>query len=120
MLESYLPIFVIISLAIILGVLLLSIGKIVGPRMKNPVKLTPYESGMEPVGNTRLRITVKYYLVAMIFIIFDIEVVFMYPWAVTFRELGVLTGLIPMLTFVLILLVGYIYILRKKALNWDQ
>ncbi len=119
MLESYLPIFAIVSLAIILGVVLLSLSKLIGPKLSNPTKLTPYESGIEPVGNTRLRITVKFYLVAMIFIIFDIEVVFMYPWAVTFRDLGVLSGLLPMITFVIILLVGYVYILRKKGLDWD-
>ncbi|ACF14476.1 NADH-ubiquinone/plastoquinone oxidoreductase chain 3 [Chloroherpeton thalassium ATCC 35110] len=120
MLESYFPIFVVISIAIILAVVLLSIGKIIGPKRNNPEKLTPYESGMDPVGSTRTRVTVRFYLVAMIFIVFDIEVIFMYPWAVSFRELSGFYGLIPMVTFVLILLAGYYYILKKKALDWDE
>ncbi|NTV45726.1 MAG: NADH-quinone oxidoreductase subunit A [Chlorobiales bacterium] len=119
MLEAYLPIFAIISIAILLAVLLLFLGKVIGPKKNILEKFTPYESGMEPVGTTRTRITVRFYLVAMMFIIFDIEVVFMYPWAVSFRDMGGLDGLLPMVAFVVILLSGYYYILRKKGLEWD-
>ncbi|MCS7012480.1 MAG: NADH-quinone oxidoreductase subunit A [Chloroherpetonaceae bacterium] len=118
MLESYLPIFVMISLAVAAGIAFSALGVVIGPKRKTPQKLTTYESGMEPVGTGKQRISVKYYLVAMLFIIFDIEVVFMYPWATSFRELG-LSGFLPMLTFVLLLLAGYLYILKKGALEWD-
>ncbi len=89
-----------------------------GPKRPTEEKLSTYESGMEPVGSTRERISVKYYLVAMLFIVFDIEVIFLYPWAVNFRLLG-LFGFIEMLIFILILFVGYFYILKKGALRWE-
>jgi NADH-quinone oxidoreductase subunit A len=88
------------------------------PRRKNPVKQSPYECGVEPVGNARARFTVKFYLVAVLFILFDIEAVFLYPWAVAFRQLG-LYGLVEMLLFVFVLLVGYLYLLKKRALDWN-
>jgi len=81
-------------------------------------KFTTYESGMDPIRTARERFSVKYYMVAVLFIIFDIEIVFMYPWAVTFRDLG-LQGFIVMFVFVFILLVGFYYIWRKGALEWD-
>jgi NADH-quinone oxidoreductase subunit A len=79
--------------------------------------MSTYESGMEPVKTARERFSVKFYLVAMLFILFDIEIVFMYPWAVKFRELGVL-GLVEMLVFIAILLVGFVYVWRKGAFKW--
>ena len=82
------------------------------------VKRTPYESGMPPLGDTRDRFSVKFYMVAMMFIVFDIETVFMLPWGVAFRQLGFF-GLVEMLIFVAILLVGYIYIWKRGALEWD-
>lgn len=82
------------------------------------MKRTPYESGMPPLGDTRGRFSVKFYLVAMLFIIFDIETVFMIPWGVTFRQLGLL-GLVEMLLFVVILFVGYVYAWKRGALEWD-
>ncbi|RFM24270.1 MAG: NADH-quinone oxidoreductase subunit A [Candidatus Thermochlorobacter aerophilum] len=118
MLESYLPIFAMISFAVATGIILSVLGIVIGPKRKTAQKLTTYESGIEPVGTVKQRISVKYYLVAMLFIVFDIEVVFMYPWATSFRELG-LAGFIPMLTFALLLLAGYFYIIRKGALEWD-
>jgi NADH-quinone oxidoreductase subunit A len=118
MIESYIPVFAIIAVAIILGILLSSLGILIGPKRKNEQKLTTYESGLEPVGNTKARVSVKYYLVAMLFIVFDIEVVFMYPWAVSFRSMGY-AGLIPMVTFAVLLLAGYYYILKKGGLEWD-
>ncbi|MDX2127562.1 MAG: NADH-quinone oxidoreductase subunit A [Chloroherpetonaceae bacterium] len=116
--ESYLPVFIIISLAVVLGAILSFLGIIIGPKRKSAVKLSVYESGVEPVGNAKNRVSVKYYLVAMLFIIFDIEVVFMYPWAVSFREMGI-AGFLPMLTFVILLFAGYYYVLRKGGLKWD-
>ncbi len=82
-----------------------------------PIKLTPYESGMPPLGSTWSRFSVKFYLVAMLFIVFDLETVFMIPWGVAFRQLG-LFGLIEMLVFVIILLVGFIYAWKRGALEW--
>ncbi len=95
-----------------------NINRLLGPRQPAEEKLSTYESGMEPVRTARERFSVKFYLVAMLFIVFDIEIVFMYPWAVKFRQLG-LFGFVEMLVFIGILLVGYLYILKKGALRWD-
>jgi NADH-quinone oxidoreductase subunit A len=118
MIEQYLPIGLMIVLAVGFGVFLVNINRWIGPRKPNDEKLSTYESGMDPIRSARERFSVKFYLVAMLFIIFDIEIVFMYPWAVKFRELGVF-GFVEMLIFILILLVGYFYILRKGALRWE-
>ena len=118
MLMDYLPILVLLLLAgaFAAGNLLLSL--LLGPRHPNPEKLSPYECGMVPVGTARERFSVKFYLVAMFFIVFDMEIVFLYPWAVAFRGLG-WTGLAGMGTFMLILLVGYYYIWQKGGLEWQ-
>lgn len=117
MLEQYIPIGIMIVLAVVIGLVLVNINKWIGPSKPNEEKLSTYESGMEPVKSARERFSVKFYLVAMLFIVFDIEIVFMYPWAVTFRELGMF-GLIEMLIFIGVLLVGFVYIWRKGALRW--
>jgi NADH-quinone oxidoreductase subunit A len=93
-------------------------NELLGPKHPNDEKLTTYESGMEPIRTARERFSVKYYMVAMLFIVFDIEIVFMYPWAVTYKQLGV-QGFIVMFVFVLILLVGFYYVWKKGALEWD-
>jgi NADH-quinone oxidoreductase subunit A len=118
MIESYIPIFVQILLAILLGTVFATLSVLIGKKRRNKDKRTSYESGLEPVGTGKTRVSVKYYLVAMLFILFDIEVIFMYPWAVSFRSLG-LSGLIPMITFIVLLLAGYYYIIRKGGLEWD-
>lgn len=118
MIEQYAPIGIMMTLAIIFGIVLANINKWIGPRRPNDEKLSTYESGMEPVKTARERFSVKFYLVAMLFIVFDIEIVFMYPWAVKFKELG-LFGFVEMLIFISILLVGFLYIWRKGALKWD-
>lgn len=120
---AYLPIFVLILLALGLGFLLANISRFMGPfRPKAKNKTLIYESGMDPVGSAHDRFSVKFYLVAMLFILFDIEVVFMYPWAVQFKELMVETGswfpLIEMIVFITILFVGYIYVYKKGGLKW--
>jgi len=115
--EQYVPIFLMIGLGVLAGVVFANISRWIGPRHPSEEKLSTYESGMEPVRNARERFSVKYYLVAMLFIVFDIEIVFMYPWAVTFRQLGV-PGFIEMLVFIAVLLVGFVYILKKGALRW--
>ena len=115
--EAYVPIVMMLGLGVIAGIVFTNINRWIGPRHPSEEKLSTYESGMEPVKTARERFSVKFYLVAMLFIIFDIEIVFMYPWAVMFRQLG-LFGFVDMLVFIAILLVGYLYILKKGALEW--
>ena len=91
---------------------------IIGPRKKTAVKDMPYESGMDPVGDARQPFDVKFYLVAILFLVFDVELLFLYPWAVTFDKLGAF-ALWEMLLFIALLFIGYIYILKKGALEWD-
>ncbi len=116
--HEYIGFGIMLLIGIGLGGLLPVISQFIGPFRPKSRKLVPYESGMDPVGNARDRFSVKFYLVAMIFIIFDIEIIFMYPWAVQYKKLG-LFGFIEMLVFVLILFVGYIYLLYKRGLDWD-
>ena len=115
--QGYIPIGLMILLGITAGIVFSNINRWIGPMRPTEEKLSTYESGMEPVKTARERFSVKFYLVAMLFIVFDIEVVFMYPWAVTFRELGV-GGFVEMLVFIGILLVGFLYLLKKGALQW--
>jgi NADH-quinone oxidoreductase subunit A len=115
---AYLPVLLFVVVGIGFAAVTIGLSTFIVPRRVNPVKTAPYECGVEPVGNARGRFTVKFYLVAVLFILFDIEAVFLYPWAVSFRWLG-LYGLVEMVLFILILLAGYVYLLQKKALEWD-
>lgn len=117
MLEQYIPLGVMMVIGVVAGLVFVNISKWLGPKHPTEEKLSTYESGMEPVKTARERFSVKFYLVAMFFIVFDIEIVFMYPWAVQFRDLGWF-GFIEMMVFLLILLVGLVYIIRKGALRW--
>ncbi len=122
MLINYIPILILMTLAAVIAVGFTFASKFFGPKNPNPVKLSTYESGMEPIGTARTRFSVKYYMAAMLFIIFDIEIVFLYPWAVAFRAFQgpyLTYALIEMIVFIVILLVGYFYMLRKGALKWD-
>jgi NADH-quinone oxidoreductase subunit A len=119
--DSYIPIILLMGIAIVLGLLLTNLSWLLGPFRPNAIKGSPYESGMDPVGSAHERFSVKFYLVAMLFILFDIEVVFMYPWAVQYKELIGEYGLFPfieMMVFVSILFVGYIYVYKKGGLEW--
>ncbi|MEM1000113.1 MAG: NADH-quinone oxidoreductase subunit A [Bacteroidota bacterium] len=123
---EYLPLVILLSIAIFVGILLANLSRLIGPLRPDKIKESVYESGMDPVGSAHDRFSVKFYMVAMLFILFDIEVVFMYPWAVNFKNLSLMdstgTGLFPfieMLIFVAILFVGYIYIWKKGGLEWD-
>lgn len=118
MLQDYLPIAVLITLSTVFSVLVIVVGHLFGPRRPSKRKLAPYESGMKPIGPGTRRMPVRFYLVAVLFILFDIEVVFFLPWAVVFRQLG-LFGLVEMFVFILILLVGYVYAWKKGALEWE-
>ena len=118
MLVEYIPIAILFIVATAIAVLVISLGTIFGPRRKSFRKMSPYESGMMPIGPGTRRMSIRFYLVAVLFILVDVEVIFFYPWAVNFRALG-LFGFIEMLVFVGILLVGYVYIWKKGALEWD-
>jgi NADH-quinone oxidoreductase subunit A len=118
MITEYLPILILFILATLLAALLVLIGHAFGPRRPTNKKAQPYESGMTPIGPGTRRIPVRFYLIAVLFILFDIEVVFFFPWAVVFRQLG-LFGLVEMLIFIIILLVGYFYAWKKGALEWE-
>ncbi len=118
MFETFFPILVLVALVTATAGVFLTLSVLFGKKTKNTVKEEPYESGMPPIGDTRERFSVKFYMVAILFIIFDIEVVFLYPWAVIYQELA-LFGLIEMTVFIAILLVGYFYVLRAGALKWD-
>ncbi len=115
---EYMPIAILVILATLLAVLVVALGHLFGPRRPTQRKSLPYESGMTPFGPGTRRMPVRFYLVAVLFILFDIEVVFFLPWAIVFRQLG-LFGLIEMLIFVLILVVGYVYAWKKGALEWE-
>lgn len=115
---DYLPIFVHFVLAVALVALLLGAHAVLGGRKPTPGKGAPYESGVWPVGSARERVPIRYYLIAMLFLLFDIEAVFLYPWAVVARELKVL-GLIEILVFVGVLGLGLIYAWRRGALEWQ-
>ncbi|HTO94928.1 MAG TPA: NADH-quinone oxidoreductase subunit A [Bacteroidota bacterium] len=114
---QYVPIAIMLGLGVLAGLVFTSINRLIGPKHPSEEKLSTYESGMEPVRSARERFSVKFYLVAMLFIVFDIETVFMYPWAVRFRALGMF-GFVEMMVFIAILLVGFVYILKKGALRW--
>jgi len=115
---NYLPIVVFIAIALAFGGVTLLLGKILRPSRIYKAKLTPYESGSIPFSDARAPFPLRYYIIAMIFVIFDIETVFLYPWAVVYNELK-LFGLIEMALFILVLLVGYFYAWKKGALEWD-
>ena len=116
--SDYVPILIFILLAAATAISILLLTHFFGPWRPNPVKNLTYESGMPLLAPSRIRFSVRFYLVAMLFTIFDIEVVFMYPWAVKFDQLGMF-GFIEMLVFIGILAVGYIYIWRRRALDWE-
>ncbi|MGB2965493.1 MAG: NADH-quinone oxidoreductase subunit A [Anaerolineales bacterium] len=118
MIAEYIPIAILIILATALAVLVIVLGHLFGPKRPTEAKSMPYESGMDPIGPGTRQMPVHFYLVAVLFILFDIEVIFFLPWAVVFKRLG-LFGLIEMLVFILILLVGYVYAWKKGALEWD-
>jgi NADH-quinone oxidoreductase subunit A len=118
MLFEYLAIALLIVLSTAVGLIAIGLGELFGPKRKSKVKNEPYESGMTPIGAGTRRMPVRFYLVAVLFILFDIEVVFFLPWAIVFRQLGMF-GLIEMAIFIIILLVGYVYAWKKGALEWE-
>ena len=115
---DYLPIFVHLTLVTALAVLLLGLHALLGRSRPLPGKTEPYESGVWPIGSAGERVPIRYYLIAMLFLLFDIEAVFMYPWAVVARGLGIF-GLVEMLTFIAVLGIGFLYAWRRRALEWQ-
>ena len=115
---NYWPIIIYIAVAIAFGVFTISVGYLLRPSRPDPSKLSPYECGCPPVGDAREKFSVRFYIIAMLFVLFDLEAVFMYPWAITFDSLG-MRGFVEMLLFIFILLVGYLYAWKKGALEWD-
>jgi NADH-quinone oxidoreductase subunit A len=115
---EYVAIGLMVFLATAVALIAIGLGTIFGPRKESAAKSMPYESGMNPYGEGTRRMPIRFYLVAVLFILFDIEVVFFLPWAITFRQLGVF-GLIEMVIFIVILLVGYVYAWKKGALEWE-
>ena len=123
MLAPFIPIAVLVILAIAFGFLIVGIGHLFGPRRKTPRKVMPYESGMNPIGPGTRRAPIRFYLVAVLFILFDIEIIFIIPWAVVLKDFvkantGVF-ALIEMTIFIVILLVGLVYAWKKGALEWE-
>lgn len=122
MIETYLPLILAILIALLFALFLLKSSEWFGPQRPHAEKLSTYESGMEPVKTARERFSVKFYIVAMLFIVFDIEVVFLYPWAVSSKHLIPSMGffiVLEMFIFIGILLAGYFYIIKKGGLKWD-
>jgi NADH-quinone oxidoreductase subunit A len=116
---AYLPI--VLMFLVALGFVLTTIiaSHLLGPKRNTKIKLDSFECGIEYQGNARLPFSIKYFLTAILFVLFDIEVIFMYPWAVNFKELGML-GVIEVFSFIALLLVGFYYMLSKKALKWEE
>jgi NADH-quinone oxidoreductase subunit A len=117
--ELYFPVLLQACVAVAIAASMVALSWLLGRRVKNPVKDMPYESGMIPVGDARQRFSVKFYLIAMIFILFDIEAVFLYPWAVVYRELKMFAFL-EMFIFLVLILAGFFYIWKKGALDWAE
>jgi NADH-quinone oxidoreductase subunit A len=115
---NYIPILMqfILAVGFVVGTILIS-GKL-GPKRRSEIKDKNFECGIESVGNARIPFSVKYFLVAILFVLFDVEVIFLYPWAINFKELG-MEGMVKMVIFMMLLLVGFFYIIKKKALEWE-
>jgi NADH-quinone oxidoreductase subunit A len=117
--QGWLSIILMIVLGLLFAVPSVALSQFLGPRKPSPEKSAPYECGMPAVGDARERMSVKFYLVAMIFLLFDIEVAFLYPWAMALRELG-WAGFVQVVLFMALLLTGYVYVWRKGALDWGE
>lgn len=116
---DYIPIVLMFLVALGFVVTTMVATHLLGPKRKTKIKLDSFECGIESQGNARLPFSIKYFLVAILFVLFDVEVIFMYPWAVNYRELGML-GVIEMFSFIALLLIGFYYMLSKKALKWEE
>ncbi len=118
MLENYLPILLFLIIGIAIGIVMPLLGFFLGNREPDPEKNSPYECGFEAFEDARMKFDVRYYLVAILFIIFDLEIAFLFPWAVVFKDIG-LFGFVAMMIFLAILVIGFIYEWKKGALEWE-
>lgn len=118
MVENYLPILIFLIVGVLFGAVPIAAGRILGPRKPTSEKLSPYECGFEAFEDTRMKFDVRYYLVAILFIIFDLEIAFLFPWAVALESIGTV-GFVAMFVFLAILVVGFVYEWRKGALEWE-
>ena len=118
MLGNYLPILLFLITAIVIGGVAMAAGRLLGPNTPDAAKLSPYECGFEAFENARMKFDVRYYLVAILFIIFDLEIAFLFPWAVALKEIG-MAGFWAMMIFLGVLVVGFIYEWKKGALDWE-
>jgi NADH-quinone oxidoreductase subunit A len=118
LLQAYLPVLVFLGIALGIGLVMLAIGLVFGRSGTDAEKLSPYECGFEPFEDSRMKFDVRYYLVAILFIIFDLEIAFLFPWAVALDSIG-LAGLVAMGIFLIVLVVGFVYEWKKGALEWD-
>ena len=117
-LAQYLPVLIFIIVALVFGVVALCVGFALGPRRADEEKLSPYECGFEPFEDARMKFDVRYYLVAILFIIFDLEIAFLFPWAVALKDIGLL-GFSAMMVFLAVLVIGFVYEWKKGALEWE-
>ena len=118
MLENYFPVLLFIAIALVIGVLPLILGKLAGPSRPDDKKLSPYECGFEAFEDARMKFDVRFYLVAILFILFDLEIAFLFPWAIVLKEIGTF-GFVSMMVFLAILVVGFVYEWMKGALEWE-
>jgi len=118
MLENYLPALIFLGVGLAVGIVPLGLGRVLGPHKPDAAKLSPYECGFEAFEDTRMKFDVRYYLVAILFIIFDLEIAFLFPWAVVLDEIGIF-GFVAMMVFLGLLVVGFIYEWMKGALEWE-
>jgi NADH-quinone oxidoreductase subunit A len=116
--SDYFPVVIFFIFALLIGFGTLLLGVLLRPKRPYAQKLYPYESGNPPVGEPRYKFSVKFYIIAMLFVVFDVEAVFLYPWAVAYNKLGIF-GFVEMMLFIFILLVGYIYVWKKGAFDWE-
>jgi NADH-quinone oxidoreductase subunit A len=116
--EVYFPVLLQVAIAMAVAALMLGLSYLLGKKVRNPVKDMPYESGIIPIGDARQRFSVKFYLVGMLFILFDIEAIFLYPWAVVYRQLKMF-AFVEMLIFIALILCGFFFIWKKGALDWS-
>jgi NADH-quinone oxidoreductase subunit A len=118
MLQPYLPLLILLGISVVNAIVMVVASQLLSPTRRTLVKQAPYESGMDPIGDTRARFSVSFYVVALLFIVFDVETVFLVPWAVVMREVG-MAGFVTAAMFIFILTVGLVYEWKKGALEWD-
>jgi len=118
MLENYVPILIFLAVGMVVGMVPMALGRLLGPHKPDAEKLSPYECGFEAFEDSRMKFDVRYYLVAILFIIFDLEIAFLFPWAVVLEEIG-LFGFIAMMIFLAVLVIGFVYEWMKGALEWE-